>query len=80
LDSSQNRGYQIADYTTQRNDLMDMLSRQQQQRRKRGAGQALGRLLGAGVGAMGGPMGGAGGGAIRWRLRPAAALYDYENY
>lgn len=68
------RSYDVADYNTQRNDLMSMLGQQQNQRRSGGLGSSLGTLLGAGIGASygnpqaGAYIGGAGGG-----------LYDYWN-
>lgn len=46
------RAYDVSDYRTQQDDLLNLLSSQPRQRRSRGTGQLIGGLLGAGVGAM----------------------------
>lgn len=86
VDASQGRSYDIADYQTQRNDLLDMLGRQQQQRRSGGMGAALGPLLGAGIGALGagavsGGMGAGAGAQLGGYLGGAGGgAYDYLRY
>lgn len=72
-----NRSYDIADYTTQRNDLLDQMNRLQQTRRQSHTGQLVGGLLGAGIGAFGGPMGAMAGYQIGSGL---GGGYDYLNY
>ena len=79
------RSYEVADYTTQRQDLMSLLN-QQQGRRRGGLGGALGPLIGAGVGAVGagmvtGGMGAGAGAQLGAQLGGAGGgAYDYLNY
>ena len=51
------RSYDVADYTTQRQDLMSLLAQQQGSNRRGGLGSMAGGLIGAGIGSFGGPAG-----------------------
>lgn len=75
-DSYMNRGYEGADYLTQKNDYMNYLNSQ----KKRGNpwGQLIGGAIGAGAGAyFGGPQGAQAGYGVGSGL---GGSYDYLNY
>ncbi len=84
-DLMRGRSYDVADYQTQQNNLMNLLSQQQQPRRG-GFGSALGPLIGAGIGAAGagmvsGGMGAGAGAQLGAYLGGAGGgAYDYMKY
>jgi hypothetical protein len=76
-DALRQRSYDVSDYTTQRNDLLDALSRQQNPRRA-GIGGSIGGLLGAGVGGL---LGGVPGATAGYSVgQGAGGAFDYLNH
>lgn len=77
-DMMRGRSYNVADYTTQRNDLLNLLNEQRNQGQRRGGiGGLVGGLVGAGVGSMAGPQGAMAGYNIG---QGTGGIYDYLNY